>query len=62
MPVSEFRRMDAVTPAGEAAGRRLEASLREAIEQAEEDGLCLGMIVASLHQSAWWMHQRIQDD
>lgn len=62
MPVAEFRRMESITPSGEAACVKLEQAIHDAINEAEDDGLCFGMIVSCLHHSAWWMHQRMQDE
>ncbi|SEN65509.1 hypothetical protein [Halomonas caseinilytica] len=61
MSVTEFRRMDAITPHGEAVGHRFEAKLHEAIQEAEDDGLAYALIIASLAQAQWWMHQRCQE-
>jgi hypothetical protein len=60
--VTSFRKMKTLTPTGEAACMRLERNVLSAIQEAEEDGLCWGMILATLHQSAYWMHERIQDE
>lgn len=62
MGVAEFRRMESITPSGEAACVKLEQAIKSAIDEAESDGLCMGMIVACLHQHSWWMHQRMQGE
>lgn len=60
--VTHFRRMRTLTPSGEAACIKLEDDIMKAISEAEEAGLCWGMVVATLHQSTYWMHERIQDE
>ncbi len=60
--VTHFRRMKTLTPSGEAACIKLEDDIMKAISEAEEAGLCWGMVAATLHQSAHWMHERIQDE
>ncbi|WP_280568237.1 hypothetical protein [Chromohalobacter sp. 296-RDG] len=59
--VTQFRHMNTLTPAGEAACERFESDLHEAITKAEDSGLCYGMIIASLSQAQWWMNQRCQE-
>ena len=60
--VSQLRRLDSLTPAGEAACERLETAIHEAITEAEDSGLCFGMILGVLAQSQWWMHQRCDQE
>jgi len=60
--VTKFRGAKSLTPASEEATYQFERDILEAIEQAEDSGLCWGMIIATLHQSAYWMHQRVQDE
>lgn len=60
--VTKFRGARSLTPASEEAAHQFEHDVHAAIEAAEDAGLCWGMIIATLHQSAYWMHQRVQDE
>lgn len=62
MPVSEFKRMDSITPSGERAAVKFEQALSDAIQQAEDDGLCYGMIIAALASAQWRMCQRAHEE
>ncbi|MGM0783887.1 MAG: hypothetical protein ACQEUM_07230 [Pseudomonadota bacterium] len=60
--IKQFKRMESVTPHGETVGNRFEKRIQDAIQEAENDGLCYGLMIASLAQCQWWMHQRCQED
>jgi len=60
--VTKFRGAKSLTPASEEATYQFERDIHQAIEEAEDAGLCWGMIIATLHQTAYWMHQRVQDE
>ncbi len=62
MPVTEFRRMESITPSGEQAAVKFEQAINDAIAQAEDDGLCYGMIIAALTTAQWWMCQRAHEE